>query len=468
MSRTGVLVCGDAGIPGQLGSDAPLAVVPGLCGRPEAARAAVRSLGIDRVVLGLCEGSPSEDLLTALRGAGTAPFAIEAVVLGGRPAPEAAALLAGGLARLRALAKAEPGRHVGVGGPVSRRRLFSLWRPDEPLPVAVVDEDACVGTRGCGLCAERCPDPAIDVSERMPRIDRAACNACGACVGACPQGAVRLSGASLKQIEAQLSALLRGGIDRVVLACRHAAADAPIGWAAVELPALGMITPGWILQLRARGVAVALAPCDGPCCASADEVQALAGRIVGARGAVPRAVRTPLVLSEPRATTEAVLALALGDPSNTSGAVTEGLASVASPLGVVAIDPAACTVCGACAAVCPTEALRISDTERGTSLRHDPAVCVACGRCVAACPEAAVTVTRAIDAARLRDGETELVTAVIEHCAMCSLPLAPPPMRRRLETMLGAATDRDDLCPACARRSRSLIGSHADADGGML
>ncbi len=68
----------------------------------------------------------------------------------------------------------------------------------------------------------------------------------------CPSGALRLAGSATAQTEAQLDALVQG-VDGIVLACRAAAATAPPGWGLVELPTLALVTPGWILQLRARG-----------------------------------------------------------------------------------------------------------------------------------------------------------------------------------------------------------------------
>ena len=148
-----------------------------------------------------------------------------------------------------------------------------------------------------------------------------------------------------------------------------------------------------------------------------------------------------------------MVALAAGDPDPADNTATARLESPASPLGVLAIAPAACTVCGACATVCPTGALWMTESELGTTLGHDPAECVGCARCVAACPEDALTVIAAIDVARLRDVAVTLVAAPREHCAGCSTVLAPGPMRRRLATLLGGPPDPDDLCPACARRA---------------
>lgn len=49
---------------------------------------------------------------------------------------------------------------------------------------------------------------------------------------------------------------------------------------------------------------------------------------------------------------------------------------------------AKCTHCGACLAVCPTEAL---DVDRATGIvSFDPGKCVACELCIAACPPRAM------------------------------------------------------------------------------
>jgi ferredoxin len=44
---------------------------------------------------------------------------------------------------------------------------------------------------GCGICANNCPQQAINVILGYAEIDRKRCNQCGICLDLCPQGAIR-------------------------------------------------------------------------------------------------------------------------------------------------------------------------------------------------------------------------------------------------------------------------------------
>lgn len=387
--------------------------------RPDEAAAALREAGETRVVLAVRDRPPSNELLAALRSAGAEPFGVDAVAVGGRPPDEGARLVAGAKARLDALAPDERGRATLNGGAISRRTLLSRGGLVTHARVAVLDEDACIGTARCSICVDRCPETAIAATP-LPAIDTGACTACGLCVPRCPHGALRISGASTAQIEAQLAELVPG-VEGVVFG----SAEAPPGWAAVELPAPGLVSVGWLLQLLSRGVQVR---CDG-----AEAVDALARRL-------PVGTPARLTLAEPSATVEALDA--------TQGDVLE---DAASPLGIVALDAECCTLCGACAAACPTDALRLDETEDGTALVLRAADCVPCGRCAAACPEDAVAVRPGIDLPRVRAGEVELAAAGSERCSECGADLPPRPMRRRVREILPGLEDAPlDLCARCA------------------
>jgi len=407
--------------------------------RPEEAAAALRNAGASRVVLTIHGRPAGAELLAALRRAGAEPFGIETVAVDGRRQEESAVLVAAACAKLDALPPDERGRPRINAGAVSRRSLFSPGGMLTQAPVAVLDESACVGVARCGLCVERCPEDAIATSSPRPWIDPRACTACGLCVPSCPTGALRLAGAATAQTEAQLDELVKG-VAGIVLACRAAAATAPPGWGLVELPTLALVTPGWILQLRARGMDVRTQPChDARCAAGAEAAdsfaQVVAGDVAGQTGRVH--------LTEPQATAEVVRRLGRAGV----------LESDASPLDLVMLDAARCTLCGACATACPTDALRFDESPEETTIALTPGSCVACGRCASACPEDAVAVRPGLDFARLRRDSVELAWAPRETCSACGRLLPPRPMRRRLREMLPELADAPlGLCATCARR----------------
>lgn len=450
--NVGVLLCGELGLEPSVAEEPPVAVVAGLCHRPAAAAEAVRQLDVSGIVVGLCGSRPSPELLGALRGAGIEPFGIEPVLLLGHER-EAPLLLAGAVAKLAQLPAGEYGRPTLAGGAVSRRALFSRGAMVSQAPVAILDESACLGSTRCGLCSGRCPHGAIDASTPTPMVDSSACTACGACVGSCPAAALRLSGCSTAQLQAQLEPLL-GRVEGVVFACRHADALAPPRWALVELPALGLLTPAWILQAWARATPVRLAPCDQQCCAGATEVMELATLISApaepggahADGAQGKPHRAP-DLREPRGTLDAALALM---PEARSPTIAHG----SSPLGMLELDQHRCTLCGACAIACPTAALALEQGDAELVLRHDPRACIGCGRCAAVCPEDALAVSPGIDVPRLRAGPVAAMRANSERCMVCGESLPPEPLRRRLREVLPAIADAPlELCARCAHRA---------------
>ena len=83
---------------------------------------------------------------------------------------------------------------------------------------------------------------------------------------ACPVGAIHVAGATLAQLEAQLAVLLADPLPAGVLfACAGAVETldeepALDDWAVVELPALALATPGWVLQALAGGAPARSSP----------------------------------------------------------------------------------------------------------------------------------------------------------------------------------------------------------------
>jgi ferredoxin len=50
------------------------------------------------------------------------------------------------------------------------------------------------------------------------------------------------------------------------------------------------------------------------------------------------------------------------------------------------VDTETCTACGACAEVCPADAITVEDTAK-----VDPELCTECGACTEECPLEAIT-----------------------------------------------------------------------------
>lgn len=94
-----------------------------------------------------------------------------------------------------------------------------------------------------------------------------------------------------------------------------------------------------------------------------------------------------------------------------------------------------CSACLSCGRRCPTGALQADETPQGRTLSFDPALCTDCGLCVAICPQGAVIVEPLDDPAGLR-GRTTLLSRPQQPCRQCRARYMP--------------TSADDhLCPVC-------------------
>jgi ferredoxin/coenzyme F420-reducing hydrogenase delta subunit len=483
-------------------------VVPDLSRSPEQAAALASRTGAERLVLGVCPQAVSRHEFQAwTRKAGLDPFALELVHL-----PEGsfagtvervALRLAAAVARARAFPGSEPEqlrpRLLVQETTLSRRTLLTL-PPFTYEAVPSVDREVCSGASRCGLCAQACPAEAIRAQENRIVVDRERCSACGLCVVACPVGAVGLPGSSLSQYEAEIATLLRGGADHLLFACRDAtllrqdvAGCSHREWVPVQVPCLGMVTPGWMLQAIARGAErVGLATCQDCRFSSAalfesriDYVRALL-RSLGDESASERvsivrdesspmpsapdaatvAVDGSLTLSEPAATAEAVLILG----ERYSDVETVPLAHTASPMGIVKVRSETCTLCGTCANACPTGALTLENDEQEVVLSYDARQCVACRRCISVCPESqdkTLTVTRMTDFGSLRRGRISLARASLARCRNCGRPIAPTRLLERIEELLAGPDSQpllsilSGLCADC--RGSAPMPVNADA-----
>jgi len=106
-----------------------------------------------------------------------------------------------------------------------------------------------------------------------------------------------------------------------------------------------------------------------------------------------------------------------------------------SPFGTVHIDASACTLCRACATVCPSGALSSSDPMPRLLFRESS--CHQCGFCEALCPEGAIRLEPRLlcDPDRI-EAQVVLHEAVPFRCIECGAPFASPAMVTRMERKL--------------------------------
>lgn len=115
-----------------------------------------------------------------------------------------------------------------------------------------------------------------------------------------------------------------------------------------------------------------------------------------------------------------------------------------SSLGMVAIDPDACTLCAQCAQTCPTNAITAHYEGTTVSLSFDAALCTNCTQCTIACPEikrGAIRVAGSVDVRLLTAGRQTLNEGVVLVCESCGKPIAPSSMMDRIGDLLGDGFD---------------------------
>lgn len=270
------------------------------------------------------------------------------------------------------------------------------------------------------------------------------------------------------QIEAQLGALLAGGAADILFACTGSLGgpgDERVleDWALVEVPALAMVTPGWIAQTLLAGAArVWLRPCGGDCCAAWREQGArtdLTRRLLGTARAEQFTVADAAPVPAPAGARRASRRPLLSEPAATVAALAEldfrlQMAHRASPLGLLDIT-SGCTTCGACTVVCPTGALALAEGDAAVTVRHDPRLCTGCDLCTRACPEHVLHVERGLDADRLAGGPFEIASAAVRRCRGCGERMPPAAVAARNRALLAdrwpqLGDGAPDLCLACA------------------
>jgi ferredoxin len=117
----------------------------------------------------------------------------------------------------------------------------------------------------------------------------------------------------------------------------------------------------------------------------------------------------------------------------------------------VRFDAEGCTMCGLCAAVCPTGAFRFDRGAVAATLDLDRSACVGCGHCAAICPEGVLSVERGVDLDALGRKAEPLKRSILARCLRCGEPVAPKAMLDRLRPMLEPAllTATEQLCQRC-------------------
>ncbi len=370
--------------------------------------------------------------------------------------------------------------------------------------------------RECLQCQEACPYGAIQSVDRKISVNPYICQGCGACAVACPADAIRLMDPPLEDL---LNALRLSLSNRAVTgspsilvmsepetAWLDAGKNAgkggvhlirfevtQIGHVRLELILAAFIygacgvmvacrpqTPTGVKKTVERQVETARAilrglelPEDSVRFAMDSEENVDARLTAFASDAVTPAddARMDSVRFSPGQDRRTRMILTVQCLSERSGRSPSSLPlPPGSPFGAVTVDAAACTLCMACAAACPSGALSAGGDVPRLVFRE--ALCHQCGLCKDTCPESAV---RLLPRLLCNPGaaETPVVLGEAEpfRCVECGAPFAPPLMIDRMQEKLRGhwmyAGDRQmrrlRMCRTC--RTRDALMSPDIRDG---
>ena len=330
--------------------------------------------------------------------------------------------------------RAEPGDPLAV-----ERALFDAVQLvgtfEKPLHIRFT-ESLCAHSRaqqtGCTRCLDVCPTSAISPNGDHVAIDPHVCAGCGACAAVCPSGASASDELPVETLFARMRVMATtyrdagGGTPRLLvhdahgaemirLAARHGR-GLPADVIPLEVPALAAFGHAEMLAALALGYAsVSILPAPRT---ERDVIEAqidLAQAVTG--GAGISGPRIALVdTADPDALMEALHdaapaplgiepILAQGGRRETVRLAARALAGgvpeaplplpQGAPYGAVHVNTDKCTLCMACAGLCPTGAL--SDSPDRPQLSFTEEACIQCGLCAGLCPETAITLEPRLD-----------------------------------------------------------------------
>lgn len=337
----------------------------------------------------------------------------------------------------------------------------------------------------CGRCITFCPYDAISRDSENPlrmQVDQMACEGCGACVSVCPTSALRFTEPSPQEIYARMATLLTSstkekGADTPPMLLFHCeemgrkvldtAGEVPLSYPAsvlpVEVPCLRYVSESNMLAAFSLGAAgVGLLGCEN--CPNGErellfEKYELSRTVLQHFDLGPERVR--ILTAEEGLEVEAVGALnqfasELGEapvvPSWTTPRQTgnrEILTDVLAgfieqtgkepgrvklapelPFAFAEVQDSGCTLCRACANVCPTNAFKFNEEDSSLHFKHIN--CVGCGLCEQVCPEQVITLRKELLLEKEALGYTMVAEDEMIACAKCQKPYIN---RRALEAV---------------------------------
>jgi ferredoxin len=331
--------------------------------------------------------------------------------------------------------RADPGDPLAVERAVfDAAQLVGTF--EKPLHIRF-DESLCAHSRagrtGCTRCLNVCPTSAIQPDGDTVKIDPNICAGCGACHSVCPSGAAASDDPPVAHLFRRMRTMAEAytttggtaprllvhddhGAQMIRLAARHGR-GLPGDVIPLEIPSLS--TFGHAEQLTALALGYAAVDILAGPRTEREAIEAqitLAASIASGTGVQGERIRL-IDPADPDTLSDLLYAkaveahpvqpiLPLGGRRDAVRLAARALAGdtppdaplplpAGAPYGAVLVDTEACSLCLACAGLCPPGALLDNPDKPELSFREE--ACLQCGLCTDVCPEDAITLVPQLD-----------------------------------------------------------------------